>query len=309
MTLEYTLVKTFFLHFSLLKELFLHKRLFHRYKTKNMKRSTRALIAKDTLAILKKGHYQNSLGKTIHFAKAQKAAEQQTVLYEPQQLLNLIGKPLPPPPYTTTEFVVNALSTLDAARKEYTINEKIVCLNFASAKNPGGGFLNGSQAQEESIARATGLYTCQLKAEYYYKENRKFSSCLYTDHIIYSPKVPIIKDEEGRLLDEPSFCSIITAPAVNAGAVKRNEPNNVKKINSFMQRRMDMVLSICKEKQYDTLILGAWGCGVFQNDPATIADLFKELLMGKYNNQFKRVVFAIYAKDERFIKPFQTEFG
>lgn len=273
-----------------------------------MKRSTRALIAKDTLAILKKGTYQNNLGKAIHFSKAQKAAEQQTVLYEPQQLLDLIEKPLSKPKYPTTDFVVNALSTLDAAREEYTTNQNIVCLNFASAKNPGGGFLNGSQAQEESIARATGLYPCQLNAEYYYKENRKFSSCLYTDHIIYSPKVPIIKDEQGNLLNEPSFCSIITAPAVNAGAIKRNEPNNIKKINSFMQRRMDMVLAICKENQYDTLILGAWGCGVFQNEPATIASLFKTLLIGKYNNHFKRVVFSIYAKDERFIKPFQREF-
>lgn len=274
-----------------------------------MKRSTRALIAKDTLAILEKGSYQNNLNKLVHLSKVQKAAQQQTVLYEPQQLLDLIKEPISPSKDKKTTFVVNSLSTLDSVREQYLTDSNLVCLNFASAKNPGGGFLNGSQAQEESIARATGLYPCQLKAEKYYKENRTFSSCLYTDHIIYSPKVPIIKDEQGNLLDALVFSSIITAPAVNAGAVQRNEPQNVKKINLFMQRRMDMVLAICQQKQYETLILGAWGCGVFQNAPAIIANLFKELLFGKYENQFKRVVFSIYAKEERFIQPFKAEFG
>jgi len=274
-----------------------------------MKRSTRAVIAKDTLAILKKGSYQNKLNQPVHLAKAQRQAEQQTFLYEPEPLLELLQKPLPDAPSVNTEFVVNALSTLDSVRAQYPHDPNLVCLNFASAKNPGGGFLNGSQAQEESLARATGLYPCQLKAENYYKTNRKFSSCLYTGHIIYSPNVPILKDEKGQLLDELVFSSMITAPAVNAGAVQRNEPQNVKKINQFMQRRMEMVFAICKQQKHETLILGAWGCGVFQNEPALIARLFKELLFGKYKNQFKRVVFSIYAKEERFIKPFYAEFG
>ncbi|WP_052596465.1 TIGR02452 family protein [Aureispira sp. CCB-QB1] len=274
-----------------------------------MKRSTRALIAKDTLSILKKGSYQNNLGKPVYLSKALKTAKQQTVLYEPKQLLELIQQPLPIAQHLETEFVVNSLTTLDAVRKEYPTDQRLACLNFASAKNPGGGFLNGSQAQEESIARASGLYPCQLKAEHYYKENRTVNSCLYTDHIIYSPNVPIFKDENGNLLDELTYSAIITAPAVNAGAVQRNEPNNVNRIHETMQRRMDMVLAICKQNGHETLILGAWGCGVFQNDPVVIAALFKELLLGKYKNQFKRVVFAIYAKEEHFIKPFEAEFG
>ncbi|CAA6802951.1 MAG: TIGR02452 family protein [uncultured Aureispira sp.] len=274
-----------------------------------MKRSTRAVIAKETLAILKKGSYQNNLDQSVHFAKIQQKAEQQTFLYEPQALLDLIQEPLADAPHKKTEFVVNALSTLDSVREQHPSDPNLVCLNFASAKNPGGGFLNGSQAQEESLARATGLYPCQLKAADYYTANRKFSSCLYTDHIIYSPNVPIIKDEQGKLLDELVCSAMITAPAVNAGAVQQNEPQNAKKINKFMQRRMEMVLAICKQQKHETLVLGAWGCGVFRNDPAVIARLFKTLLFGKYENQFKRVVFSIYAKEERFIKPFHAEFS
>jgi len=69
-----------------------------------------------------------------------------------------------------------------------------------------------------------------------------------------------------------------------------------------------MVLAICQKHQYKTLVLGAWGCGVFRNDPEIIAGMFQELLFGKYRGQFKRVVFSIYSKNERFILPFQEKF-
>lgn len=144
----------------------------------------------------------------------------------------------------------------------------------------------------------------------YYSVNRKLKTCLYSDHIIYAPEVPIIKNEAGELLDKAVSASIITAPAVNAGAVLRNESlENIEQIEVRMKQRMDMVLAICSHLNYQNLVLGAWGCGVFQNAPSVIARMFKELLLGKYKNQFKKIVFAIYAKDERFIKPFRNEFG
>jgi len=274
-----------------------------------MKRSTRREIAKDTLKILENGFYINENEKRIEFRKAQKNAEQHTKVYTPQELLQLIEQLPEREVEIQTEFIVNDLTTLDSVRSEYQSETKLLCLNFASARNPGGGFLNGSQAQEESIARATGLYNCQLKGEIYYKKNRQIDTCLYTDYIIYSPQVPIIKDEAGKLLMEPNYVSIITAPAVNTGVVLRNELANVEKIATIMSRRIDMVLAICYEQKYKTIILGAWGCGVFRNDPVLIAKMFKELLNGKYKNVFNKVVFSIYSKDERFIKPFREEFG
>ncbi|MGK0390669.1 MAG: hypothetical protein ACI94Y_003429 [Maribacter sp.] len=273
-----------------------------------MKKSKRRVIAQETLAILQKGYYKNKEGKEISISKWQKAAEKGTILYTPDILLELIEQPLESKDIETI-YKVNDLTTLDSARQECQDSEKLIYLNFASARNPGGGFLKGSEAQEESIARATGLYPCQLKSEKYYKTNRRHKSCLYTDHIIYSPLVPIIKDEKGEPMDEAIRASIITAPAVNTGVVLRNEPDNIENIAPFMKRRIDMILAICQKGGYDTLILGAWGCGVFQNDPAVIASMFKEKLEGKYKNQFKKVVFSIYAREERFIKPFRMEFG
>lgn len=273
-----------------------------------MKKSKRRVIAQDTLDALKKGYYKNKEGKEINISEWQKAAEKGTILYTPEMLLELIEQPLQPKDIETI-YEINDLTTLDSVRQEYKDNQNLICLNFASARNPGGGFLKGSQAQEESIARATGVYSCQLKSEKYYIANRKHKSCLYTDHIIYAPMVPIIKDEEGEPMDEAIRASIITAPAVNTGVVLRNEPENIKNIIPFMERRIDMVLAICQKHEYHTLILGAWGCGVFRNDPVDIARIFKEKLEGKYKNQFPKVVFSVYARDERFIKPFRGEFG
>lgn len=273
-----------------------------------MKRSTRREIAKNTLKILEDGFYINEKGKKIDLRKAQKNAENNTKVYTPQALIKLIEQAPTRATEIQTEFVVNDLTTLDAVRKEYSSETKLICLNFASARNPGGGFLNGSQAQEESIARATGLYKCQLRGEEYYKKNRQIDTCLYTDYMIYAPIVPILKDELGRLLEQPSYVSIITAPAVNTGVVLRNEPTNIEKIAETMRRRIEMVLAICHENHYKTIVLGAWGCGVFRNDPKVIAKMFKEQLTEKYKNVFDKVVFAIYSKEERFITPFRKEF-
>ncbi|KAL7573820.1 hypothetical protein ACA910_007845 [Epithemia clementina (nom. ined.)] len=101
----------------------------------------------------------------------------------------------------------------------------IFCLNFASARHPGGGFLNGSQAQEESLARASGLYACLTQPgpqEQYYKvhnndnNNDNCSPFGYTtDTMIYSPKVPVFKDDHGALLETPVMVSFLTAAAVD----------------------------------------------------------------------------------------------
>lgn len=273
-----------------------------------MKKSTRREIARDTLRALEHGFYINKHGNSIDFKAHQDYAENNTKLFRPDELLELIKEHPDLEQKEQTTFVVNRLTTLNSVRQEFSTDPNLVCLNFASARNPGGGFLNGSQAQEESIARATGLYPCQLLAEDYYKSNRATRTCLYTDHIIYSPTVPILKDEDGTYLDDLYYSAIITAPAVNTGVVLRNEPHNIDQIEEVMYRRIDMVLRICQIYGHKTLILGAWGCGVFRNDPEVIARMFDTLLRGKYNNVFHKVVFSIYSRNERFILPFQNTF-
>ncbi len=127
--------------------------------------------------------------------------------------------------------------------------------------------------------------------------------------MIYSPNVPIIKDDAGYTLVKLMTTTIITAPAVNTGVVKNLESNRVGEIESVMKRRIAKVLSIALVHSHKTIVLGAGGCGVFQNDPVEIARYFKEIIMGQFKHDFNKIVFAIYANNDRFIRPFIENFG
>jgi len=274
------------------------------------KRTYRREIAENTLAILNAGHYINASGETIRFADQQKHAEANTIVYTPEASDKLLSGLEQNTVSFDTVFEVNDLTTLDAVRKLISEGHKnVACLNFASAKNAGGGFLGGSQAQEESIARATGLYPCLQNAPEYYKTNKRSKTCFYTDYMIYSPAVPILKDEEGQLLDAVVTAGIITAPAVNTGVVKEREPHRLDEVETVMRRRIAKVLAIALEHGHTTLVLGAWGCGVFRNDPEDVAKWFADVISSQFAGKFEKLVFAVYAGNPRFITPFHEVFG
>ncbi|MEO1260431.1 MAG: TIGR02452 family protein [Bacteroidota bacterium] len=271
----------------------------------------RKAIAADTLKIIKQGYFINPDGETISVKKEQTYAENNTRLYTPEGSDQLI-KELQVRPYGggKTAIIVNRETTMDAARQLiYAGARHVLCLNFASAKNPGGGFLGGAQAQEESIARATGLYPCLLRARTYYEVHRKMKSCMYTDHMIYSPAVPIFKDENGANLHRLDCTAVITSPAVNAGVVLQREPENIARIEPTMRRRIEKVLAIALANDHRIIVLGAWGCGVFRNNPDDMARYFRGVIDAKFDNAFEKIVFAIYARNDRFVTPFIREFG
>jgi uncharacterized protein (TIGR02452 family) len=208
----------------------------------------------------------------------------------------------------TTISVTNE-TTLQAAQRLVSQYGRVFCLNFASAKNAGGGFLGGSQAQEESLARSSGLYVCIESQHEYYSTNRACGTCLYTNYMIYSPKVPVLRTDDGNLLDAPYLCSFLTAPAVNAGAVLANEKDNARQIEPVMRQRIEKVLEVALAKGYEVLLLGAWGCGVFQNNPKDIAQYFKDILVEnpQWKGIFKHIVFAVYdsSKDKNVLLSFE----
>jgi uncharacterized protein (TIGR02452 family) len=169
-----------------------------------------------------------------------------------------------------------------------------IVLNFASGKAPGGGFLKGSQAQEESLARSSNLFLGLMQSTGFYTNNINEGTALHCDDIIHSDVVTFIRKSNGKLLDNPFTCSVMTCPAVNAGLVERYEPHNVSKIYDIMDRRIEKVLTLAAVHQYDNLVLGAWGCGVFKCEPSIIASLFnKHLNDGKFQGVFKKIRFAI----------------
>ncbi|HEX8834222.1 MAG TPA: TIGR02452 family protein [Abditibacteriaceae bacterium] len=260
-----------------------------------MNRQQREKLAHETLAILNTGSYSLPDGRAISIQKELHSACANTVLYLPGEYELLLEKVAAQPAKHSTTRQISNRTTLEAAHSLLAEYSTVAFLNFASAKNPGGGFLSGSQAQEESLARASGLYSTLQTQPDFYSFHRQLATSVYSDHLIYSPRVPVFRDDEGNLLAAPWISSFITSAAVNAGAVRKNEPTQVGNIIPVMQRRARMVLAVAALHGYEALVLGAWGCGVFQNDPASIARIFATALSEPhFAGRFAHVEFAVY---------------
>lgn len=191
-------------------------------------------------------------------------------------------------------------------------DKKIAVLNFASATNPGGGVKNGSSAQEESLCRCSTLYpTLDQKRmwDLYYSVNRAQSDPLHTDACIYSPGIVICKTDESipQRLPEDKFVSIdvITCAAPNL----REKPSNIynpdsgnavhitpDKLYKLHLKRAKHILHIAACNGVDMLVLGAFGCGAFQNDPNVVAKAYRDALK-EYGGYFDLIEFAIYCRE------------
>ena len=261
-------------------------------------------LARQALSISQTGKLPLPDGGFLDFSAAQQAAQRGTVLYRPDELARW-RETLRQPENgfrrslnrRAAQIEVTPESTQQAAYR-LIVKEgvgDVVLLNFASAKNAGGGFLNGAKAQEEDLCRSSGLYLCQLEQPDYYAANRAEKSMLYTDHIIYSPRVPFFRVSGDGLLNECFYPSVITAPAPNAGVFLQREPHGAAALAQTLQRRADYVLAVAKDQAQKNLVLGAWGCGVFRNPPEQVAAAFAQSLrQPEFADCFERIVFAIY---------------
>ncbi len=256
----------------------------------------RAAIARDTVRICEVGQYLAPSGEQVILADAINRAVKGTVTYSPEKL------PALPTQRTLLETRIEVANetTFQGLVKLAARGGHVACLNFASGRNPGGGFLNGAQAQEEALARASALYQCLLGAPEYYARNRANRSAIYLDLVIFSPGVPFFRSDSGTLLEKPVVASVITAPAPNRGAVAQNEPRNLPLVEPALQRRAEMVLHIAQAHAVERLVLGAWGCGVFRNDPAQVASVFVKLIQppGRFAGVFRDVLFSVYDRAE-----------
>ncbi|HEV3340446.1 MAG TPA: TIGR02452 family protein [Pirellulales bacterium] len=278
-------------------------------------RKQRTRIAAETVAILKAGVYAAPSGRQVSLKNAISHAVSASVLVAPSDRDSLRTKAdtmLAGRAHDTLFEVANETTLAAARRLQAGVGgHRTAALNFASARHPGGGFLTGAQAQEESLARASALYACLERQTAYYESNRRHDSLLYTDHLIVAPRVPVFRDDEGTLLEEPWEMTVLTSPAPNAGAIANSQPHSLPSIEPTFRRRIEMVLSAALAFDQSALVLGAWGCGVFGNDPALMARLFGEFLLGKgrFARAFTHVTFAVLDRAGGTIGPFEQVFA
>ncbi|HXG50066.1 MAG TPA: TIGR02452 family protein [candidate division Zixibacteria bacterium] len=264
-------------------------------------REIAAAYGREAVEIIDRGSYRTPSGRVVSIAAEIAFAVEGTKPYPPDALVPDSRRGT----YSTTIAVENE-TTLCSAKRLRDAGANPVALNFASATHPGGGFLSGARAQEEYLARSSALYAC-LRGNAMYAYHAARRDALYSNYAIYSPAVPVFRSDEGTLLDEPYCVGIITSPAVNANAL---EPSRSQEILPAMWSRILKVLSIGLLHGHDSIVLGAWGCGAFGNDPLQIALLFQRALQHNFTGAYRHVAFAIVdgTRERKFIGPFERVF-
>ncbi|WP_345698393.1 TIGR02452 family protein [Kitasatospora terrestris] len=238
--------------------------------------------------IADRGSYRAPSGEMVRIGESLAAARAGTVSYPPDADPGAATGPFAGMPEVTAEGSMTA-----ARRLLVQGGEHVAVLNFASARNPGGGYLRGAKAQEEDLCRSALLYRCLLEAPDYYEAHRASTDLRYSHRVIWSPQVPVVRDERANLLAQPYPVSFLTSPAPNAGQLALRSGGRPVDVGPELAERAVRVLAVAARHGVKELVLGAWGCGVFRNDPAVVAEAFERALQ-THGAPFGRVVFAVW---------------
>lgn len=246
--------------------------------------------------------------QNTRLAEAVQTAKEKTKLYEPD---DFSGEPAAKESECT--ITVTKHKTFEAAMLIHAEHPewKIAVLNFASATNPGGGVETGSSAQEESLCRCSTLYPT-LDQEWlwqkYYLKNRNAHDNLHTDACIFSPGIIICKTDDAypERMGEKDWVTIdvITCAAPNLRQRPGNKHNpeygepkiiTPEGLYRLHQQRAKHILHVAAANHADALVLGAFGCGAFRNDPKVVAKAYADVLT-EYKGYFQCIEFAIYCQ-------------
>jgi uncharacterized protein (TIGR02452 family) len=266
----------------------------------NVPRNFAAMLGRTAVEASNAGHYEDAQGNPVYWGQLVEQAQSQKKSIGPEDSLpdrNVVSHPV-------TQIQVANETTFQAARRLIDDGHRPLALNFANGVQPGGGFLSGARAQEEVLCRSSALYST-LVDDPMYTHHRHRPLPDSTDWAILSPDVPVFRSDEGDPLDEPWLLSFITSAAPYAPSVGQPESQNL------LARRIHRVLAIASAYGYETLVLGAWGCGAFGNDPSRTALDYRTALETEFGGHFTEVVFAItdWSAERKYLGPFCEAFA
>ncbi|KAI0300448.1 hypothetical protein B0F90DRAFT_1810358 [Multifurca ochricompacta] len=292
-------------------------------ETNHSTQATRRLIADETLAAIERGEIQLQ-DSTYRFQDVVLHSIDHTIFFPPESILATWPTSTPASRSTfSAQLELCEGSTLERARallhelntssaSKAGVPARIGVLSFASATKPGGGFLSGAQAQEESLARASTLYPSLVSsksAQFHELHKRDRRGGFYTHAMIFSPAVLVLRDDAGAWVP-PYQIEVVTSAAVNAGVVRERAgdapgQDTAARIEGTMRERMARILFLFEKQGLRNIVLGSFGTGVFRNDVSMVADIWFDLLAeegARFMHSFDRVVFGIIDKQtvERF---------
>ncbi|KAI5819729.1 hypothetical protein BZA77DRAFT_241304 [Pyronema omphalodes] len=202
----------------------------------------------------------------------------------------------------TCSVIVEEIDTLDCALKLLRDGGGGVgVLNMASAFLRGGGWLEGTTAQEEQICYRSTL-AVTLKAEYYplpdvYPEEPGYEA---TDEVgcVFSPEVVVNRrGEEGGYEELPEEEIRVVAVISMAGVDLRGWEGWNQEVEGIKRDKIRLILRVAARRGCRKLVLGALGCGVFRCPPEEVADVFRGVLREKeFKGWWEEVRFAVLGK-------------
>ncbi|MCB0213079.1 MAG: TIGR02452 family protein [Anaerolineae bacterium] len=256
--------------------------------------------ARSTMEASRTGRYVTPAGQEVDWLDAVEAARAAKRSVAPDATLPSRERVTFP---ETTVQVTNE-TTLSASQRLVERGLRPLALNFANGVEPGGGFLRGARAQEEALCRASALYET-LVGDPMYREHRQHAPHASSDWAIYSPDVPIYRSDDGTALPQPWLLSFLTCAAPYTPVIGQPQSGDL------LQKRIQRVLAIARAYGYSALVLGAWGCGAFANDPHRTAMDFRQALEIDFSGAFSDVVFAVadWSPERKFLRPFCDVFA
>jgi uncharacterized protein (TIGR02452 family) len=256
-------------------------------------------LGQSALRAIREGWYPGPDGRPVDWrADVEKAAAAKVSLPP--------NAPLPAPTrerVPETHVLVANETTLGAARRLGDAGLRALSLNFANGTEPGGGFLEGARAQEETLCRSSALFRT-LEGDPMYDAHRQGAPGESSDWVILSPNVPVFRRDDGAVVERwcTSFATCAAPYAPRVGQPRSGD---------LLARRIRRVLAVARAYGFDALVLGAWGCGAFGNDPVRTASDFREALEGEFDGAFRHVTFAVtdWSPDRRLLRPFRDAFS
>ncbi|MCA1782846.1 MAG: TIGR02452 family protein [Dermatophilaceae bacterium] len=262
-------------------------------------RQTARRLGEEAVRYIEQGWYPAQCGRRVDWSEAVERAREGTVGIPPDA--DLSAAPSTSHPVLAVE-VANE-TALTSARRLVAAGRRPLVLNMANGVHPGGGFLHGARAQEESLCRSSALYAT-LVGDPMYAAHARRPLPDSTDWAILSPDVPVFRDDEGAALDQPWPTSFITCAAPYAPGVGQPAAGDL------LDARIGRLLQIARAYGYTSLVLGAWGCGAFGNDPVRTAASFRRRIEHDAG-AFEHITFAItdWSPERRLLSPFAAAFS
>lgn len=252
-------------------------------------------IYAETLRCCLAGRYRTPSGRRVCLPRAEETADRTRVYVRSVP----IGAEAPRGK-TTVEVVEQ--DCVETAKALVDAGFRPAVLNLANRQHPGGGVIGGARAQEESLFRRSTLALALYPFDAWHA---KFAGLTLREQAypldrdegsIHSRGVVFFRGREAEgapFLEEPFAVDVVTVPAINRPTLVAPEeicPEHAEATKG----KMRAILRACFHGGNDAIVLGAFGCGAFQNPPAHIARLFREVFEeAEFRGVFQRLVFAI----------------